>query len=254
MKIVLITQEDPFYLPEAINEFITKIKLSKKHEIATVIVSSASPFGKKEGFIKKLHKTYQVFGIIFFLYYSCRYIYNKILIRKTVSKVVWEHNIPIWRLKDSINNKQSIVRLKNINPDVIVIIAGNQIIKKQILDIPKYGVINAHSSLLPHYKGLMPTFWVMKNNELETGVTVYKLTEGIDDGPIIISKSISIDPKATQADLIVRCKKLANDLLIDALELIIKPEVFRSNNGGSYYRFPTKEDVQEFYKLGKKFY
>ena len=77
-----------------------------------------------------------------------------------------------------------------MNADLILIIAGNQIIKKKVLDSTKYGVFNVHSSLLPNYKGLMPTFWVLKNNETKTGVTLYQLTEGIDDGPIIAKKSI----------------------------------------------------------------
>lgn len=97
-----------------------------------------------------------------------------------VFKVLKQNNVPIWRLNDSINKPANVDSLKSLNPDIVVIIAGNQIIKKAILDVPRYGVINAHSSLLPAYKGLMPTFWVLKNGEEKTGVTVFFLTEGID--------------------------------------------------------------------------
>ena len=82
-----------------------------------------------------------------------------------------------------------------MNADLILIIAGNQIIKQEVLDSTKYGVFNIHSSLLPNYKGLMPTFWVLKNNEQKTGVTLYQLTEGIDNGPIISSKDFIISKK-----------------------------------------------------------
>lgn len=254
MKIVLLTQEDPFYLPESIEEFINKVRASKKHEILEAIISSASPFGKKEGFRQKVKKTYNVFGFRFFLYYSIKYIYRKFILGKSVTKTVVKKKLSIWRLNDSINSKTNVEKLKKLKPDILIIIAGNQIIKRQILEIPKYGAINAHSSLLPYYKGLMPTFWVLKNNEKETGVTVYKLTEGIDDGPIINQKKINIKPAMTQADLVIKCKNIANELIIEALDLLIHPEKFIENKGGSYYKFPTRKDVAEFYNSGKKFY
>ena len=61
-----------------------------------------------------------------------------------------------------------------------------------MLKSTKYGAFNVHSSLLPKYKGLMPTFWVLKNEEKETGVTLYKLTQGIDNGPIISKREFEI--------------------------------------------------------------
>lgn len=145
--------------------------------------------------------------------------------------------------------------LKNLAPDIVVIIAGNQIIKKQALELPKYGFINAHSSFLPNYKGLMPSFWVLRNKELETGVSVFFLREGIDDGPIIIQEKILIDEKMTQSNLIIHSKMLANKLIVKALDLIEDGEVTPLENmHGSYFKFPTREDVKEFHKAKKKFF
>jgi len=100
----------------------------------------------------------------------------------------------------------------------------------------------------------LPTFWVLKNNEKLTGVTVYKLGEGIDDGPIINSKEILITEEMSHADLVKKAKYVANDLLIQAIDMVKNPENFRNNKGGSYYKFPTNDDVKEFYKIRKKFY
>ena len=69
------------------------------------------------------------------------------------------------------------------------------------------GCINLHTALLPKYRGLMPTFWVLKNNEKNTGVSVFFVDEGIDSGPIIVQKNISIG-NMTQQELIVKTKKL----------------------------------------------
>jgi methionyl-tRNA formyltransferase len=254
MKIVLLTQDDPFYLCETTDDFIIKIESLKKHKLITAIITKPSPFGKKEKFWQKVKKTYSIFGIRFFIYYTFKFLYRKIVLRKSVIKTLKKHKIPVWELNNSINSSKSIDKLKELNPDIIVIIAGNQIIKKQVLDIPKFGIINAHSSLLPFYKGLMPTFWTLRNNEKRTGVTVFKLTEGIDDGPIINSREIAISPQISQSKLISVSKLVANDLIIEALDLVNKPENFKENKGGSYYKFPNRNDVKIFYENKKKFF
>jgi len=254
MKIVLLTQDDPFYLPESNDDFLNKLKELTGHELVSVIVTDASPFGKKEKFFIKVRKTYSIFGLRFFIYYTIKYIVRKMILRKSVLKVVQKHRVPLWKLNESINSSASLDKLKKLAPDLIIIIAGNQIIKKEVLDLPKYGVINAHSSLLPAFKGLLPTFWVLKNNEKLTGVTVYKLGEGIDDGPIINSKEILITKEMSHADLVKKAKYVANDLLIQAIDIVKNPEKFRYSKGGSYYKFPTRADVKEFYKIRKKFY
>lgn len=254
MKIILFTQNDPFYLAESTKDFIQKVKESDEHEIIKAIVTPPSPFGKKEKSYEKAIKTLKIFGIRFFIFYSFKFIIRRFFLNKSVIKEIKKSGTPLWILDASINNKKNVQILKNLNPDVIIIIAGNQIIKKQVLDIPKYGVINAHSSLLPNYKGLMPTFWVLKNRDLETGVTLYKLTEGIDDGPIISQRKIKIDKNTSQSELIIKCKEVANDLILDSLDMIKNEDEFTSNEGGSYYMFPTRMDVKEFYRNGNKFF
>jgi len=255
MKVALLTQDDPFYLAESVSGFV---ELSKKngHELVTAIVSDASPFGKRENFIDKATKTLRIFGLKFFVWYSIQFILRKFILRKSVVKELEKKDVPVWLLKNSINRPENIDRLKRLDLDVIVIIAGNQIIKSEVLNIPKHGVINAHSSLLPKYKGLMPSFWALKNNEEKTGVTVFFLNEGIDDGPIINQGVIDVTPEMTQQTLIVKCKEVANELLSDALTLIESGMVKTTPNTGddNYYKFPTKDDVRDFLKSGRKFF
>lgn len=255
MNIILLTQDDPFYLPESIRDFIKELTEHGKHTIVQAIVTPPSPFGKRESFLKKLKKTYDVFGVKFFIFYALSFMKKKIILRESVIKEINHFGIPVWQLKNSINNELNLARLKKISADIIVIIAGNQIIKKQALESTKYGVINAHSSLLPEYKGLMPTFWVLKNMEKETGVSVYYLTEGIDNGPIILQRKISIGEETTQAILVKECKVLATKLIIESLDMIENNQVTLLNNmGGSYYKFPTREDVNVFLSNGKNFF
>ncbi len=255
MRIALLTQDDPFYLAEAIAEFTELVK-ENDIEFVTAIVSSASPFGKRESFLDKALKTYNIFGLVFFLRYTFNFILRKFILRKSVIKELENRRIPVWQLRDSINIEKNVAKIAKMNLDAIIIIAGNQIIKSDVLGLPKFGVINAHSSLLPKHKGLMPTFWALKNRDDVTGVTVFFLTEGIDDGPIINQGKIKINQDTTQQDLIIESKEMANKLLIDALNSLKNGTVDRKPNIGddSYNRFPTREDVDCFLKQGNKFF
>ena len=254
MKIILFTQNDPFYLIESTEDFIRKINKNKNHQIIQAIITQPSPFGKNDTFIRKSIKTFRIFGLKFFIFYSIKYILRKIILRKDLSNVFLKYNIPIIKLSSNINSNSNVDKIKKLNADLILIIAGNQIIKKKILNSTKYGVFNVHSSLLPNYKGLMPTFWVLKNNESVTGVTLYKLTEGIDNGPIISQKKINIEKNIPQSKLIKKLKILANDLILNSINLIKDKKNFKYVSGGSYFKFPNKNDVIEFKKMNKKFF
>ena len=100
----------------------------------------------------------------------------------------------------------------------------------------------------------MPSFWVMKNNEKITGVTLYKLTEGIDNGPIVSQKKIEIDSKFTQSDLVKLLKIEANNLIVETLHLIKDSKNLKNVKGGTYFKFPTRTDVEEFKNANKKFF
>ena len=133
---------------------------------------------------------------------------------------------------------------------------GNELFKKELINIPYYGVINLHTSLLPKYRGLMPSFWVLKNNEKETGVSVFFVDEGIDSGPIIVQKKIRLGNLA-QWKLIELTKFLGIEAILEALELIRtdKAIVLENNDDdSSYFSFPSKQEVMEFKKAGGRFF
>lgn len=254
MKIILFTQEDPFFLVESTKDLIQKIKKDRKHSLIQAIITPPSPFGRKETFKQKAIKTYRIFGLAFFLYYAIKFLLRKIILRKSVEKVLNDSNIPVISITDTINSKKNVDFITSLKADLILIIAGNQIIKKRVLDSTKYGVFNVHSSLLPNYKGLMPTFWVLKNQESKTGVTLYQLTEGIDDGPIISSKEFELTSYITQSKLIKELKILANDLVIESIGMVEDVNNYKQLTDGTYFKFPTRKDVKEFKQKKNKFF
>jgi methionyl-tRNA formyltransferase len=127
-----------------------------------------------------------------------------------------------------------------------------------LFESAKYGVINLHSALLPKYRGLMPSFWVMRYNENKTGVSVFFVDEGIDSGPIIAQKEVALLNR-TQAEHIWELKYRGADAIVDACNLVAMygentPTIANDEKEMTYYSRPTKEDVKAFKAIGKKFF
>ena len=108
--------------------------------------------------------------------------------------------------------------IKNLKPDCIVVIAYGKILPKVVLDIPKYGCVNVHGSLLPKYRGAGPIQWSVLNDEKETGITTMLMAEGIDTGDILLQRSTPIGENETAAELFDRLADMGADVLIDTLE------------------------------------
>ena len=254
MRIILLTQDEPFYLAENINYLLNN--LPNNTEVVATVLFQASPFGGKKTFVQKIKETINIFGVQFFLHYGIKLFLAKFNSKKKISKVLQKHKIPEIRLKKNINSKESVNILKSYIPDLLISIAGNQIFKKQIFNLAPKGCLNLHTALLPKYRGLMPSFWVLKNNEKQTGVSVFFVDEGIDSGEIVVQKTIEIENK-TQAELIKYSKKIGMDAIIESIEKIRdnKVELIPNNDTEkTYFSFPTKDDVKAFKKAGKRFF
>jgi len=254
MNVVVLTQDDPFYLGKNLDYLFKKLPFDIN--ISATVVFDVSPFGKKETFFQKLRKTYSVFGLSFVIHYGIEFLFNKLKPSTKVNNVLRKHKIPIIQLQNNINKPDSLKIIKSYNPDVLVSIAGNQIFRKSLINLAPKGCINLHTALLPKYRGLMPTFWVLNNNEKKTGVSVFFVDEGIDSGSIIIQKEFEIR-NHTQKQLIKATKKLGMEAVVEALLAIKNDSVdlLPNNNAEmTYFSFPTKEDVKDFKKKGKKFY
>ncbi len=253
MRIVVITQNEPFYLGK---NFDYLIKILPAHsKIVGCVLTAVSPFGKKESFFRKAVKTYKIFGINFFMHYSIKYIFSIFDFRNKMNSVLKYHEIPKITISENINSPSSINIINSYKPDILVSVLGNQIFKKQIINLAPMGCINLHTALLPKYRGLMPTFWVLKNNEKRTGVSVFYVDEGIDSGPIITQKEIKINNQ-THADLIRDTKRVGMELIAKSIDLIHHNKVKlieNPNENSSYYSFPSRKDVIEF-KNNNKFF
>ena len=255
MKIVLVTPDEPFYLSDNI-QYLLENLIKNKHEIVSCILLHPSPYGRRETFFSKAFKVCDIFGLRFFIYYSLNYLISKIF-KRSVKTVLKINQIPIECLDRPINHQSSLDLIDGHGPDIIISVLGNEIFKRDLLELPSFGCINLHSSLLPDYKGVMPSFWVLLNREKFTGVSVFRMDEGIDSGPIICQHQIPIEEGTTQKDLIVKTKEIGMKLIIESVEKIRRGNIEYIDNpkdGGTYYSFPTKAEVRRFLAQGQRFF
>jgi methionyl-tRNA formyltransferase len=255
MRLVFLTQEDPFYLPKIYQYLLPKLK-SEGHEVVASVLFDVAPFGKKESKVKQLIDTYKVFGLGFTIHYILQY--AKGILGNDVKGVMEANGIETVKLANRVNHPDSLEIIQGFKPDLLVSLAGNEIFKQPLFESAKYGVINLHSALLPKYRGLMPSFWVMRHNEEKTGVSVFFVDEGIDSGPIIVQKEVSLLNR-TQAELIWELKYRGADAIIEACNLVAEhgentPTMANDEKAMTYYSRPTKEDVRSFKSMGKKFF
>ena len=118
-----------------------------------------------------------------------------------VKEYAIEKNLPIYQPEKVKNNPDFIDEIKTLNPDLIVVVAYGKILPKEILDIPKYGCINVHASLLPKYRGAAPIQWAVLNGDKVTGVTTMYMDVGMDTGDIILKEETEMGENETTGEL-----------------------------------------------------
>lgn len=136
-----------------------------------------------------------------------------------VKEKALEYKIPVYQPVKA-REPEFVEKLKKLDPDVIVVVAFGQILSKEILEIPKYGCINGHASLLPMYRGSGPIQWVVINGEKETGITTMRMDEGVDTGDMIEKVVVPIDSKETGGSLFDKLKEVSAQLMVSTLKKI----------------------------------
>lgn len=133
-----------------------------------------------------------------------------------VKECALENNIPVYQPR-SMKNGEAIKILKQLNPDIIVVVAFGKILPKEILDLPKYGCVNVHASLLPRYRGAGPIQWCVLNGEKTTGVTTMKMAEGLDTGDMLLKTETEIGENETAGQLHDRLSQIGAKLITETL-------------------------------------
>lgn len=164
--------------------------LNKEHEVSLVITQTDKPKGR-----------------------------GKQMCPSPVKEKALELGIEVYQPED-VNTEESIKKIKDIKPDIIIVVAYGQILKSEILNAPLYKCINVHASLLPKYRGAAPLNWVVIEGEKKTGVTIMEMCEGLDCGDMMNKEELVIEEDMTAGDVHDTLMDIGSDLLMDTLREI----------------------------------
>ena len=163
------------------------------------------------------------------------------LIATPVKQYAQEKEIKIYQPQKVKGNTEFIEEIKSQKPDVICVVAYGKILPNEILEIPKYGCINVHASLLPKYRGAAPIQWAVLNGDKTTGVTTMYMDTGMDTGDMILKEEVQIGEYETTGELWERLSKIGAKLLVKTLKEIEAGTVKREKQGTDYTMAPMLE-------------
>lgn len=259
MKIVLVTIEEPFYAPQ----YVQKVVEGRGKDITAIVVSS--PLMSFSSLRRTLRHQRGIYSLQAFITRSLLFLWVKLLDLVSFSSkskrsysvraVARHYSIP-YDTCPNLNDHQFLNDLSELSPDIIVSMGSEQVFRRRILNLPKLGCINVHPSLLPKYRGVAPTFWVLANRESKTGVTVHYMNEKLDDGGIIAQETLEIAHNETLRSLDIKVREVGAKLLLKSLDqiengtIVVKPN---NREEATYFSFPTKNDARKFIKQGGKY-
>lgn len=166
-------------------------------------------------------------------------------VRQTpVKKAAVEHDIPVFQ-PESVKTDEAAQELAALEPDVTVVAAYGQILPKRILELPRLGSLNIHASLLPEYRGAAPINWALVRGETETGVTMMKMDEGLDTGPILTAESVEVPELMTAQELHDVLAELGAKMIVETLDKYAAGQLEptpQDDSESSYASMLSKED------------
>ena len=166
-----------------------------------------------------------------------------------------DFSVPLVGAKN-VNAPAAFQTLQSWQPDLIISVYLNQLIRPRVINLPGKGVINVHGALLPKNRGLFPYFWALANGDAETGVTVHWVDPKFDAGDILLQERLPIAPDDTVISLARKTAKLGAELLVQAVKLIAAdqaPRLSQDSAQASYFSWPTPADMRRFKQRGRKY-
>ncbi len=162
-----------------------------------------------------------------------------------VKEAALRHGIKVLQPK-KVREAEAIAELSAMQPDLMVVVAYGQILPPALLDLPRFGCINVHASLLPEYRGAAPIHWAILNGETMTGVTTMHMDVGMDTGDMILKKELAIGPDMTTGELHDALQEIGAELLSRTLRLLVQGKAPRTPQGGeATYASLLKREIEK---------
>lgn len=251
LRVSIVTQDEPFYIPNFFRQFFDTLS----DEVFVDSVAILSPTGGS--LFDAARRAYTLFGprrfLVRGLSYATRSLADLLGVSEySVDAVCRRHGIPTVDI-DSVNTESFMDRASEGSIDVLLSVSAPEIFSEELLDTPTWGCVNVHTSKLPEYRGMLPTFWAMYHGESEIGVTVHTMTPEIDQGKVVRQTTFDIK-NMTLDEVITKGKIVGGREAARALDSIARDNhELRSMEGeGSYYSFPSVDDREKFRALGNE--
>jgi methionyl-tRNA formyltransferase len=174
--------------------------------------------------------------------------------RQSIARVCRRHDVPCESIRN-VNDPALLVRLRDIDTELVVSVSCPQIFDKPLIDLPPLGCLNVHGAILPDYRGIVPSFWMLANEEQRAGVSIFFVNTDIDAGDLCAQRVFEIHPDETLDEFLQRSKAVAADLLLSLLPEIESGTVSRTPldlGQGSYYQWPDRDAVRRFRAAGRR--
>jgi methionyl-tRNA formyltransferase len=247
VRIVFLTTDDPLYLPA----FFESVLGERAND--TALVSIVPPLYKDQSKRRALWRYYRTFGLRDTAVLAARTSRAKAT-RRSIAAVAEHHGVEHARTED-VNAPGFVNELRSLATDVIVSVSCPQIFRAPLIELPTKGCLNVHGALLPQYRGVLPSFWMLANGERRAGVSVYFVNEQIDAGDLCAQRSFEIFPHETLHEFLLRSKQIAAELVLEALAKIERDTVEARPidlSQGSYYSWPDRAAVERFRAAGRR--
>lgn len=260
MKKYVFIQNEPMFLPKVLDKYLREFADS------TVGINIQSVAQGKRTVFETARDLYKLYGFGYFQWKLRRYIWRKLqakvvngLLGSTrqcysVGAVAKKYGVSVTEAVD-VNSEDFLKMLRDEGVELIVSISGTQLYKKKLREQTPAGIINCHGALLPKYRGLMPSFWTLANDEQEGGVTVHFVAAKLDSGPIVVQRRYRIHKHDSLEDVMARSKDLAAEAIIDAVRLIETgdpPMLPNPEEEATSFSMPTAEDMRRFRAAGHR--
>lgn len=246
LNVVFLTTDDPLYLPA----FFDRVLQAWPGTTAVLIVP---PLYKNQTTVAAARRYLRTFGFGA----TCRLALETArakFARRSVAHTCHRHGTRCADVQD-VNSPDVLQLLRDLETDLVVSVSCPQLFKSPLINLPRLGCLNVHGSILPEYRGVLPSFWMLANSEPRAGVSVFFVNEEIDAGDLCGQRTFEIHKPDTMDRLLRKSKSVAADLVLDVLEKIQSGTVTRTPldvTKGTYYSWPDRAAVKRFRGAGHR--
>jgi len=256
LRVFILTEEDPFYLPVFFREFLAGVPRDRV-DVLGIDITPPLNQATRSALARKLYRFYGGRDFARLLGRFARVkaldlLTPTVVWSGTIERLAAHYAIPS-RVVPNVNAPEYVARVRGLAPDLLISVAASQIFKRELLSVPRLACVNVHTGPLPAYRGMLPVFWQMYDRRESIVVTVHTMTVDIDVGSVLLQREVPLDGDRNLDRVIRRMKREGARALIELLERFhagtVEP-VAMDRGQAQYHSFPGRVEADRFRHMG----